>query len=41
MPVETLCRRALDILLRRIGGDADSPAEQVLIPTQLVIGATT
>ena len=44
MPVDTLCARALEILWRRIdssGRDVEMPPQSVLIPTELVIGATT
>jgi DNA-binding LacI/PurR family transcriptional regulator len=38
---ETMCRTALEILLRRIGGDRDTPPRQIAIPTTLVAGGTT
>ena len=41
MPVEGLARAALDILIKRIGGDVTTPSRQVLIPTELIVGGTT
>jgi LacI family transcriptional regulator len=39
--VETLCDRALEILWRRIAGAPALPVQQIMIPTELVIGATS
>jgi LacI family transcriptional regulator len=41
MPGELLCGKALDILLQRMGGDSTTPAHQVLVAPELVIGKTT
>jgi len=38
---EVLCRRALEILSRRLAGDTSSPPQQVVLPTELLVGGTT
>jgi LacI family transcriptional regulator len=41
LPVDELCRMALDVLWRRIAGDTDLPAKSVLIRAELSVGATS
>ncbi len=40
-PVDALCRHALNILSRRLNGEAPPPREQALIATELIIGSST
>jgi DNA-binding LacI/PurR family transcriptional regulator len=41
IPAEEICRRALDILLRRIAGNQDDFPQQVVVPTTLRVGEST
>jgi LacI family transcriptional regulator len=41
LPVDELCRAALEIMLKRIGGDRTMPPQQILIPMELNLGETT
>jgi LacI family transcriptional regulator len=41
IPAEEICRRALDILLKRIAGNQDDFPQQVVVPTTLRIGEST
>jgi DNA-binding LacI/PurR family transcriptional regulator len=38
---ETLCRRALDALSRRMAGDAETPPLRAVLPAELVLGASS
>lgn len=41
LPVEPLCRAALDVLLPAIAAGAGNASQQILIPTRLLVGPTT
>jgi len=38
---EVLCRHALQILSRRLAGDTSSPPQQIVLPTELLVGQST
>ncbi|MDQ3812676.1 MAG: substrate-binding domain-containing protein [Armatimonadota bacterium] len=40
VPVEALCERALQILLSRVSGDRETPSQQIVVPTTLLVGET-
>jgi LacI family transcriptional regulator len=40
-PADILCRRALEVLSRRLAGDRETPPRQVIVPTELVVGGSS
>ena len=39
-PIEEIGRTAAQLLLERLGGQADRPAQRITFPTQLILGGS-
>jgi DNA-binding LacI/PurR family transcriptional regulator len=41
IPVEAICKAAIDLIVARLGGDRESGPRRLVLPTELIIGCTT
>jgi LacI family transcriptional regulator len=41
IPLDDVCKAAIDLLIQRIRGDRETPPQRLVFPTELIVGSTT